>query len=205
MITFLQALFTAFMYRVKGGGFIKLTDTIVRIAFASTVAGLFYLHNSSTPNALWAASLMIPFGWLAQCIGHGAYQAMGHYPAPQWTYVAFWLPRYVQLQWSTMSQVKRTINDMLGMMMVGVWRGILTFIPPFLLLNWGSVTVYWFCLSLLPALLLAIWYPIAYLVGYYVPFTICDSLKQQKNWQGTEWSEFLVGFGWYFAERVFVI
>lgn len=201
LIYFFESLITALFYRIKGGGFIKSTDFIVRLLFSCVFASIFYYHHAIIDIAYIASGIMIFSCFIAQCIGHSAYQGMGNGTIPKWTYIAPFLPRYTNTQWLALPMWRRTLNDMLGMASVGLWRGTITFIPPLLYLNRFHFHVSYF----IPVLILVIWHPIAYLSGYFVPFSLGKSLRQQTAWSGTEWSELLTGFGWWVAQQMIIL
>lgn len=98
-----------------------------------------------------------------------------------------WLPQYTQEQWTALSQSRKTCLDFLGMLSAGILRGAVVFLPGIFL---GAP----FFGSVLAAAAIALWHPVAYFVGFYIPFNIFGNVKNSAAW-----GEFLIGIGWAFA------
>lgn len=96
---------------------------------------------------------------------------------------AWFFPQYSQSEWTALPMWKRTLLDFGGMGIVGLLRGAMVFLPT---IAFGISP-----LVAIAAFLAQLWQPVAYFVGYYIPF---KSLNNTPN--SVEWGEFLIGLGW---------
>lgn len=101
---------------------------------------------------------------------------MGRGAAPQKKWPSFWLPTLTQEEWSA-SNFLRTTYDFLGMASVAFLRGALVFAPILLVayLQGGALPIG----GVVRATgVLTIGQPLAYLLGWYVPFSLGTSLEK---------------------------
>lgn len=172
-------------YRLRGGGWFAFgSDVPPRIIWGATLCLCFILWHLQAPLYLLA---LIPLAYASMLVPHAFCQNMGRWPNPQRKWPAFFLPTLTQEQWDAMSPWKRTLYDMGGMAGVGLFRGLIVFLPFLAFRNPLRV--------ILAVIITTLGMPLAYLLGKYTPFTFGDSL--QKN--TAMWGEFWTGGVWSIA------
>lgn len=190
-ITPLLALKDALVYRFRGGGFFSTGhDWIVRLVWGSSLIITYLALNYAEPDYFYAASIL-GTAYLAMLVPHAFCQNMGRWPTAQKEWPAFFLPELTDLQWTALPGPARTLYDFLAMAGVAAFRGLFVF-TPFLLsayLQHGQIEL----AGVLRACgTIIVFQPLAYLVGWYVPFSVGGSLTKNT----TEWCEFLNGAAW---------
>ena len=186
MFTAIASIFTAFAYRLRGGGWFPLSDWEYRLIWGAvlTLAALFL-----GANYLYAIAL-IPLAYAFMLVPHAYCMNIGRWPSPQKKWPSFYLPTLTDAQWAALPQWTRAGYDVVSMASVGFIRGMIAFAP--------TVVFYSVINALLAAVTIGVLQAAAYFVGWYVPFTVTSSLTKHS----TEWGEFFTGASWALALAV---
>lgn len=208
---------SAFAHRLRGGGWVSFGGTVIPRLIWGLVIGCqvwWVAHCIAQDTPLWLIPLCIACGYLTQIVaGNGSYQIMGRGQMgmngrkrnhewcaaflPDWSYP--WKPEAdifkTAVAWRWMYE---SAEEYQGALRVQTGR---FYLPGFLvcLAGWffvgavrGAVAVLpvaFFAPDLLWAILgMALAQPIAYAVGYQIPFSF-PSIRAY----GPEWGEFLAG------------
>jgi hypothetical protein len=177
----------AFGYRLRGGGYVTLPGTqLARLLWGIILAVCYLLAFTTGIFSAIPAAVLIVTGFLSVALVPHAYcQNMGTWPTPQKQWPSFFIPEPSDATWTAWPQWKRTAYDFTCMACVGLWRGLIVFLPWVWLAPIGSL-----CGVVVIMLLQAG----AYLVGFYIPFSL-PSVQAKSN----EWGEFLTGAAWVLA------
>lgn len=200
MFTLIAAIFLAFLYRFRGGGFITTgNDTICRFAWGGGLAlASLLLGGVSDPELIFAASSIV-LGYLTMVlVPHGFCQDDGtNANPPQVGKPALWqrwpaalLPQWTVAGWQVAPKWQKTAYDAAQMGCVGFFRGLLVFVPK------AALTGKWFG-AVLAILTITVLQPLSYFLGYLVPVSF-PSLAAKSS----EWAEFLNGASWAVALAV---
>lgn len=183
----LIALLLMFTYRLRGGGFYAFgNDTVPRIIW--TLVFQFCSAFALDPRFLLGFTTSCCMFIAISAIPHAFCQAMGRNPGVDDSLRDRWpaavIPSISQLTWNVMAQWEKTAYDYAQMTCVALLRGILVFIPYIFFTN--EVARY-----LHAVLAIALLQPLAYLIGYWIPFSL-PSLSARS----TEWGELFTGLAW---------
>lgn len=179
------------VYRFRGGGFFSTGhDWIVRIVWGLSLT-LAYLFDNVRAEFWPYVAAITPLAYLSMLVPHAVYQNMGRWPSPQKGWPGFFLPAFTQTQWTALPGAARTLNDFIGMGAVAFFRAAIVF-GPLLGLQYALGHAIALAGVLTASAALVIGQPLAYLLGWYVPFTIGASLTKFS----TEWCELFNGVVW---------
>lgn len=180
-----------FAYRCRGGGFFHMLDFEYRILWGSALALAYIFNNATNPDIAYAM-LLLPLAYASMAwIPHAYCQNMGRWTSPQWAWPSFFLPRYTQVQWAALPMAARTLYDALAMAGVSFFRSVVVF-APFALSQYAFHARNALGDVLTAMAVLVIGQPVAYLLGWLVPFSIGKSLTAKS----TEFGEFLTGLAY---------
>jgi len=219
MFTAFSILLLAFVYRLRGGGFIQFgSDTPGRIIWGTSLAFAYVAMCFPAVNYWYAVSLIV-LGYVSASFPHSAYQNIGRWATPQSDWEGFFLPTPTNAEWTGMSTVLRALYDMAGMAGVGLFSALTVFLPYALvsflinvcahfyanptpsvsvanlaMVNWGYIHI------AIGIVVNTILQPFSYLIGWCVPFSIGKSLTAKS----TEWGEFFTGASWGIAMWAFL-
>lgn len=187
----LNALKDALVYRFRGGGFFSTGhDWIVRLIWGASLILTYFSFSYHAPDWVYIATLL-PTAYLSMLVPHAFCQNMGRWPTPQNGWPAFFMPVLTQTQWVAMPDAARTLFDFLSMAGVAGFRALFVFAPWVAshYLQTGEIALRPFLLAFE---VLTIGQPLAYLLGWYVPLSVGNSLTKFS----TEWCEFFNGAVW---------
>jgi len=210
-------LLLAAAFRFRGGGFVSTgSDTLVRAVWAACVAISYALLTTLHGGFSWFAAVAIyVMAWVAVIIvDHSMAQNMGRFGVLQCRWYTRWLvflpcfPVWGPLvpptegdqtlhvcSWGTATVFQKTLFDALQMVVVGLMRGALVFMPVSVAM---SFTGHWQSLLVMPLLglvgtaMLGLLQPLSYFAGWLVPFTIVNVAVKNS----TEWAELFNGAAW---------
>ena len=190
MIQFLCIVLLGFAYRLRGGGWnTGLGNTLLRLIWGACLAVVFF----GILGIDWFDLAIIPLAFLSMMIPHATYQNMGTWPTPQKSWVAFFLPTYTAIQWTALPMFARTLNDFIGMMMVGFYRGLVVF---GMFAGLHVMTTGFALIPMVAGILsIALLQPTGYLLGRFFPVTLGASLPARSACYG----EFFNGIAWALA------
>lgn len=200
MIYFLNGfleLLTALAYRLRGGGFISFGSNWPGRAIFGASLWADYLGPKLATFDLYYGLAILPLAMLAMLVPHAYAQNMGRWPTPQKGWPAFFLPTLTDAEWAALPGAFRTLYDFFGMAGAAFFRAAIVFGPSLLSahLQHGQIDPTG---VLRASLVLTFGQPLAYVVGWNVPFSIGGSLTKYS----TEWAEFLNGVVWAIAVAV---
>ena len=181
-MTAVYALFLGFIYRLRGGGFASLSDSVVRSLWGASLALVYLFSHAHKIN--WLFLCWLPFAAYMSLafVPHAYCMNMGRYGWPQWKWPSFYMPELILKEWTGMQQWERTGYDFCSMLGVGVFRSLMLF------------SVYALSSSALDAInastVVILGQAISYLIGWLVPFSFGKSLTARS----TEWGELFTGF-----------
>ena len=189
-ITPIIALACALAYRLRGGGWLSLSDWEYRLIWGTVLVAAYMASHFVNPDLAYAVALW-PLAYMSMLIPHAYCMNMGRWPSPQWSWPSFFMPAWSQAQWTAMPAWCRTLNDFVDMASVALLRAVLVFAPlvasTYLL---GHQISYEGVLRAVA--ILAIGQPLGYLIGWWVPLSVGSSLTKRS----TEWGEFFNGLVW---------
>jgi hypothetical protein len=199
------ALFVFMYHYERNGNPWNSGDFIARILWGLTFGagyGVLSFHSFHLGLYIW----LCVAGFLELLIPHGFAMNMGRWAQP-WSLMpaikvltwkgkdimvpkcwpAIFLPQFDQAGWDALPMWKRTALDFGGMGLVGLYRGILGFVPAVLFgLSWHGAA--------LGVLVTMLGQPISYFVGKYTPWTIWTNAAYSS-----QWGEFYVPIAWALA------
>lgn len=186
------ALFVFLYHYERNGNPWAIGDTFERLIWAFVFAMgcpiLGFVHAS--PAILGIAAWLFVGQFIAILIPHAFAQQAGHRTTP-WTQMGTWTKWWPGAPFVELTDYP--LQDFLGMMCVGALRGAIVFLPTILL---GAPVAG----ALLAALMTAWWQPMAYWVGYKVPWSIWTNTANSSTW-----GEFFVPIGWAVALVVSIL
>ena len=138
------------------------------------------------PDIDWLlAGLFAVLSFIAILIPHAFAQRMGKrtdswetLPWSKW-WPVFWMKPVLRY-------LTNLDQDFIGMSVVGLLRGLIVFIPPYLL-GWTHSSV-------VSVMLTMLWQPMSYVVGWHTPWTLWTNPARSA-----QWGEFYIGIGWAIA------
>ena len=190
----ISALLNGISYRMRGGGWFHFpSDWIGRFIFSTTTAACYLLNDNFN---IYSMAVLFVFMFLDILVPHEAYANMGRWATAQKTWPAFFLPSYTNEQWSVLPMWRRTLNDFLGMMGVGFFRGLLfivvIYLIDFILHILGFNYILPLIFGMIGLVINTLGQAFSYWVSYYIPLTITSSLQARTPL----WAEFFVGVVW---------
>ncbi len=179
--------FHAFLYRLRGGGFIKMPSTTeARAIWAAGVAASLWKPNGD----LWEIGVLGVCAFLALLIPHGYCQNSGNWGKPQRRWPSFFFPLPSQMTWSQKwGSVMRANYDMGQMACVCLLRSLIVFIP-YVSLHYLLTGV--FVSPLVSILCVTLLSPLGYRLGWLMPFSLGPHLTKND----AEWGELFTGVAW---------
>ena len=190
MFEVLLTLLCAFAYRLRGGGWLSLSDWQYRLIWGTALLVTFIATHAFTTAAFTYAVGLWAFAYIAELIPHAYAQNMGRWATPQNKWPSFFLPDYTQVQWTAMTGTARTLNDFLQMACVALLRAVVVFSP--LVLSTYMLGHQIAYAGVLRGMgILTIGQPMSYLLGWYVPLNFPSLAKRS-----TEWGEWFNGLVW---------
>ena len=169
------------IYRLRGGGFFTLTDSIVRSIWGAFLAITFIAINPHYSDAAYSLSF-IPLAYASLAfIPHAFAMNMGRGASPQNKWPAWYMPILTQSEWIGIGSWGRTAYDFLSMAGVGFIRGAVVFAPyeVYSLFYLHETAIY----SIIRAIaILTIGQPIAYFIGWFIPFSLPSLAKYSTEW-----------------------
>ena len=190
-MNYINAAILAFVYRLRGGGYVTLNHTLVVRAAWALALGVAFVDQ--TAFNLWSTLYVLLAGFGMMYVPHAYCQNMGQWPMPQKGWPSFFFPTWTQLGWSTAPVWQRAAYDAGQMACIGLLRGLILFGPLVFIGDGISMTE-----ALTASMTIAILQPVAYLLGRYVMlFSIIGCMKRSP-----EWGEFLNGAAWAIAMAV---
>lgn len=191
-ITMMAAFIDAFVYRFRGGGFFQTGhDWIVRIVWGLALTLTYLATHTHSIDWVFLASITFTAYASLAFVPHGFCQNMGRWATTQKKWPNFWEPTITDASWAAMPLWVRTAYDFGGMASVAFVRGLFVFLL-------YAATQYFetknipFTGLIRAMAVLSVGQPLGYLVGWYMPITIGDSLTKNS----TEWGEFYNGAVW---------
>lgn len=179
----------AFACRLRGGGFVQLHDVEYRFLWGSALALAYIFMNFSHPDMAYAL-MILPLAYVSMLIPHGFCQNLGRWPTPQRKWPAFFLPTLTNEEWTGAGMFLRTVYDFLSMMGVGLFRGMVMFLP-YLATQYAFHAKIDLHGVIAAVLTLSVGQAVAYLAGWYCPLNFPSLAKRS-----TEWCEFGNGLVW---------
>ena len=185
-LPFVIALFVFMYHYERNGDPLAIGDAGQRILWGICFGASAALM--SFPNMHWLAIGWLAVGALIEIfIPHAFAQNMGDRTIT-WQQMGTWTKYWPGLWLEPfLSKMGYTTQDFLGMLTVGLLRGITVFVPT-LFLGLSIVGV------LFATALATIWQPLSYWVGYRTPFTLWTNTANSSTW-----GELYIGIGWALA------
>lgn len=206
-------LFLGIAYRLRGGGWVTLgSDTYCRLIWGASlmIAAYAFLpvwRIEIDPSFFlltplfflgFSSMALVPHAF-AQNMGRNSQTSSIQPLSKRWP--AALLPQKTQTEWNGMDLADRMDFDFNAMLCVGAVRGFIVFgllgfihvlfVSHFALVSFKTVAAI-IAISVLQA--------VSYLLGWYVPFTVTNSLR----FYSVEWCEFLNGIAWGIALVVYL-
>ena len=190
--TFVTALFVWVYHYLRNGNNpfnVQYGDVAARLMWSGAFA-LGYLVLSGNTYHGYTTLWFIVAAYVQLLIPHAFCMNMGRWEVP-WSAQPFirywpgaWLPQYSQTDWHNLEPSKRTRLDFLGMLSVGLLRGVIVFAPTLFLGHTGVSVLF---ATVLTTLLM----PFSYLLGLFIPWQLLDNPPRS-----VAWGEFSVGIVW---------
>ena len=187
-MTYIASAILAFVYRLRGGGFMKLSDLVCRVIWGVSLAASYIAIHRTSANLCFAASIVPSAVVSLMFIPHAYCQNMGRWPTPQHKWPSFYMPVLTDTEWQAAGVSGRTAYDFFSMLGVGFFRALIVFTPLCLIQYVQGRPPELYC-AIEAVTAISIFQSVAYLVGWHIPFSAGSSLTKNS----TEWSEFLTG------------
>lgn len=149
-----------FSYRWLRNGIPLKSGNFLSRLFWGLGFALSYILMSLPDTNVWVAVLYVPLQFLAMLVPHAWVQNMGLWPSIQKRWPGFFLPTSWPQVWVPGS-VTATLHDFLGMAGVGLFRGLIVFLPTALV---GASLTY----IVAAVAITMLGQPMAYLIGRFV-------------------------------------
>lgn len=190
MLTALTSLILAFLYRLRGGGYVTLgSDVFTRLIWGG---GLAVAYAVQTSVNLWTMLSMLITGYVSMFIPHAYCQNMGRWATPQKRWPSFFFPSWTPAGWTAAPLWQKAVYDAGQMACVSLLRGVVVFAPVAALaaLNGGFFPAVGHLIA--GIVVITVLQPVAYLLGAYAMFFSVPSCTKFS----AEWGEFLTGAAW---------
>jgi hypothetical protein len=173
-------------YRIRGGGWLTFGSTFLsRLYWCVCLAVAFGILTLKHGNT-YMLEATAPLAFVGLLIPHAYCMNMGLWPFPQKRWPSFFMPTLSSETWAKMSLPLRALYDGAQMASVNFLRGLLLCGAAY---GFGVATLPTSAIALAT---LSLGHPVAYALGYLVPFSLSSSLRAKT----AEWGELFTGIIW---------